>query len=156
MGNLTNQMSSRYGQLKASGMSHAEAFKQTGKEFQSGLDRAANNLKTKSIFAELDKNDGIRVSVMRWHYPEEKYKGRYHEWKTEFAPSEALLRSYKRKEIDWNEYEKRYVKEMEAKIPALKDFAERSRKEVITLLCAEHTDEKCHRRLLKNILEKFI
>ena len=93
---------------------------------------------------------------MRWHYPAEKYKGRYNEWKTEFAPSEALLRSYKRKEIDWNEYEKRYVKEMEAKIPALKEFAERSRKEVITLLCAEHTDEKCHRRLLKNILEKFI
>ena len=114
------------------------------------------SFKTKSIFDDFAKEDGTRVSVMRWHYPEEKYKGRYHEWKREFAPSEALLRSYKRKEIDWNEYEKRYVKEMEAKIPSLKELAERSKKEVITLLCAEHTDEKCHRRLLKDLLTKFI
>jgi len=155
MSSLTNKMSVRYNQLKALGISHAEAFSQTGKELQSDSNRV-NNLKTKSIFDNPDKEDGRRVSVMRWHYPAEKYQGRYHEWKKEFSPSAELLRSYKGKEIDWKEFEKKYVKEMEAKIPALKDFAERSRREVVTLLCAEHTDEKCHRRLLKNILEKFI
>lgn len=149
-------MSARYNQLKASGMPHAEAFSKTGREFQPQPSGNANNLKTKSIFADPDRNDGTRVSVMRWHYPEEKYKGRFHEWKRDFAPSADLLRNYKRREIDWKEFEKRYLKEMDSKTQSLKEFAGRTKKETITLMCAEHTDEKCHRRLLKNILGKFI
>ena len=113
MSNASSKMSARYSQLRASGMPHAQAFSQTGKEFQSAGENMGS-FKTKSIFDNLDKEDGTRVSVMRWHYPEEKYKGRYHEWKREFAPSDNLLRRYKRKEIYWNEYEKRYVKETQS------------------------------------------
>jgi len=158
MGQLASQMSQHYRQLKATGLSHESAFSLTGQRFASQVNkpRRLKMLKTKSIFDEPDEEDGIRISVMRWHYPPEKYKGRYDEWCRDLAPSAELLRRYKRGEIDWDEYEKLYNEEMKAKTPLIKKLAERAAEEEITLLCAEKTDEKCHRRLLQNMLEQFM
>lgn len=73
----------------------------------------------------------------------------------DLAPSPGLLQASRKNEIDWNEYEKRYMKEMENKKDLIKKLKERSDKgEVITLLCWEREDKFCHRRLLKELIER--
>lgn len=71
--------------------------------------------------------------------------------KPELAPSEQILKAYKKKEITWEEYEKRYLelisnRQIEKKITP--DEVDNS-----CLLCSEQKPDKCHRRLLANYLK---
>ena len=78
----------------------------------------------------------------------------YDEWLRDLAPSIELLNDYRKKKIDWSEYEKRYLIEMENKKELIKELKRRSDDgEVISLLCWERDDSFCHRRLLKNLIE---
>lgn len=45
---------------------------------------------------------------------------------------------------------------MEVQSGLIKILAERAKNEIITLLCKEPTDEHCHRRLLKGLIEKKV
>ena len=70
--------------------------------------------------------------------------------KPELAPTKDILDAYKKKEIDWSEYEKRYRRLLN----------ERRIENVITpqdadkscLLCSESKPDKCHRRLTAEYL----
>ena len=107
-------------------------------------------IKIRSILDKKSEDDGIRICVMR--FVKSFYD--YDEWLKELAPSIELLNGYRDKKIDWNEYEKRYLREMEDKEGLIKELKNRSDEgEVITLLCWEKDDRYCHRRLLKNLIE---
>jgi len=74
-----------------------------------------------------------------------------------FAPTKEILDSYKKGLIDWNDYEKRYVKLMEDR--KVKDYiiikGENYWKSSC-LLCSEEKADNCHRRLAINeILKVF-
>jgi uncharacterized protein (DUF488 family) len=72
-----------------------------------------------------------------------------------FAPSEPLLSAYKSGAISWREYEQRYLSEMEALYGRLPErFVELLRRTDVTLVCYEARPERCHRRLLANLLAK--
>ena len=95
--------------------------------------------------------------VMRyWCRPLSKDKAKIDEWHKELAPSKELLSDWNNGKIDWQEYEQRYHKEMDAQKESIQQIATRSRTETITLLCKEETDEHCHRRLLKKLIEECI
>ena len=72
---------------------------------------------------------------------------------SELAPSKELLKSYRSKEITWEEFEKSYnnqLKDSKAIFGLNKsDF------DGACLLCSENTAEKCHRRLLAEELAKI-
>lgn len=72
---------------------------------------------------------------------------------SELAPTKDLLKSYRSKEITWEEFEKNYknqIKDSKAILGLNKgDF------EDACLLCSENTPEKCHRRLLAEELAKI-
>ena len=72
---------------------------------------------------------------------------------SELAPTKELLKSYRSKEITWEEFEKSYknqIKDSKAILGLNKgDF------EDACLLCSENTAEKCHRRLLAEELAKI-
>ena len=72
---------------------------------------------------------------------------------SELAPTKDLLKSYRYKEITWEEFEKNYknqIKDSKAILGLNKgDF------EDACLLCSENTPEKCHRRLLAEELAKI-
>lgn len=72
---------------------------------------------------------------------------------SELAPTKELLKSYRSKEISWEEFERRYIKQIEDSEAILglikSDF------EDACLLCSEETAEKCHRRLLAEELAKI-
>ena len=66
-----------------------------------------------------------------------------------FAPSETLLEDYRKKRIDWAEYEKRFDALMdERKIDRhiLCSYAD-AEECVYCLLCSEESADECHRRL---------
>jgi uncharacterized protein (DUF488 family) len=69
---------------------------------------------------------------------------------TGLAPTKEILDDYKKKRIDWNEYEGRYKILLEERQPAkrlmLEDF------DHACLLCSEPTAEHCHRRLAAEYL----
>ena len=107
-------------------------------------------IKIKSILDKKSEDDGVRICVMR--FVKSFYD--YDKWISDLAPSIELLNDYRKKVIDWNEYEKRFLKEMQAKNELIKELKKRSDSgEVITLLCWEKDERFCHRRLLKNLIE---
>lgn len=66
------------------------------------------------------------------------------------SPTEALLKSYKKGETTWNDYEVIFRKTMEDRNITehiQKQYAE-CKDANICLLCSEPTAEKCHRRLV--------
>lgn len=108
-------------------------------------------IKTKSILAKKGEDEGIRICVMR--FVKKFYN--YDEWLISLAPSIKLLNDYRNNKIDWNEYKKRYIKEMESKNELISELKKRSDNgEIITLLCWEKSDEFCHRKLLKELIER--
>ena len=113
-------------------------------------------IKTKSVYYDKpDKSDGTRILVMRlWPRPFSKEKAAIDEWHRELAPSRELLSDYNKYKIDWPAYEKRYLTEMKEQGESIRALAERARHETMTLLCKEETDEKCHRRLLRGLIER--
>ena len=64
----------------------------------------------------------------------------------DFAPTEDILKRYKNKEINWEQYEKEFIaliKQRKIENHIKLDFLNNA-----CLLCTEPTAENCHRRLL--------
>lgn len=69
------------------------------------------------------------------------------------APTKEILDGYKKKVIDWSEYEKRFndlLKERKAHT-----LVSSSELHMACLLCSEPTPEKCHRRLVAEYLKNY-
>lgn len=73
--------------------------------------------------------------------------------RSELAPTKELLKSYRSKEITWEEFEKKYMKQIEDSKAIL--GLNKSDFEDACLLCSEETADKCHRRLLAEELFKI-
>jgi uncharacterized protein (DUF488 family) len=69
----------------------------------------------------------------------------------ELAPAKEILDGYKKKKIDWNEYEKGYRNLLEERQPAKR--LKREDFDGACLLCSEPTPEHCHRRLAAEYLQ---
>src|SRR6266566_977600 len=69
-------------------------------------------IQTKSIFSAIDsRKDGLRILVARF-----RGRGvpasRYHVWMANLGPSEKLLREFQSGLIGWDEFSRRYLKEL--------------------------------------------
>ncbi len=107
-------------------------------------------LYTKSIQAQKESVDGLRISIMR------KPRGDYDMLILALAPSELLLSSYHENKINWDEYEREYLLEMYNNPDVekiLKFIIEAAKFTDITLLCWEETPDQCHRRLLLELID---
>lgn len=63
-----------------------------------------------------------------------------------FAPTKEILDAYKKKQIDWNEYVRRFSRLIKERTIEKKITAEELNNSC--LLCSEPTPEQCHRRLV--------
>jgi len=80
-----------------------------------------------------------------------------YEHRLELAPANELLDRY-RTDKDWPAYEKDFralVLETPAAQSAMTELLERSRDEVVALLCSEPTPERCHRRLVADCMRQM-
>lgn len=119
---------------------------------------------TKSIFKKKEKSDGLRVSIMSRHTENDGTTAdlrivegvTFDEWLKVFAPPGRLVGAYYKKEIEWEEFSKKYLEFLrseEIKIE-VKNFSRRCLEEVITVMCVEDIPEKCHRRILAEELAR--
>ncbi|MCI5218537.1 MAG: DUF488 domain-containing protein [Candidatus Electrothrix sp. LOE2] len=70
---------------------------------------------------------------------------------TDFAPTKEILNAYKKKEISWDEYVKRFSRLIvERKIENKITTEELNN---ACLLCSEPTPEQCHRRLVAEYVQ---
>lgn len=66
----------------------------------------------------------------------------------EFAPTKEILDAYRKKEIDWAQYEERFVSLLESR-KCTENFTERFKDyNNVCLLCTEPQADMCHRRLV--------
>ena len=73
-----------------------------------------------------------------------------------FAPSEKLLNSYKKRLIDWVDYEIEFSALMGARNIKNYIVSNYSDCDNCCLLCSEPTPENCHRRLVAEIFAKVL
>lgn len=84
------------------------------------------------------------------------------EWDPHLGPSRDLhadAYGKRGREIDWEEYSRRYLQEMKEQAPRIAALAERVRRgETITLLCSSacEDDDSCHRSLLRALVEEAV
>ncbi|QTC41323.1 DUF488 domain-containing protein [Bacillus sp. V3] len=70
------------------------------------------------------------------------------------APTDDILKAYKKKEITWETYEKRYIDLLIER--NIKDkIDEIIGNKTICLLCSEHKPHHCHRRLLAEFINEY-
>jgi len=114
---------------------------------------------TKSIYAEKEQSDGVRVLVSRY-YPRGIKRDRFDRWVRNASPEIPLLKQYKSGAIDWAEFTKRYKAQMRTSPEsknAIQDLAGLVQdRKTVTLLCYEKEGENCHRNILKQLVESAL
>ena len=118
-------------------------------------------IKTKRVYDRPEPDDGLRLLVMRRPMLINKafkefltMEGRQR-WKKELSPSNQLLTDYNKKELDWNTFKVRFIKEMDntVSIATMQELREKAKIMNVTLLCQEHEGENCHRHIVKELID---
>ncbi len=109
-------------------------------------------IRTKRVYDPASDEDGVRLLTMRL-WPRGIRKDQVTCWEKELGPSAKLLFGFRDGGVDWEEFERRYTEEMEAKPELLDRWAERAGRETVTLLCGCRDESRCHRTLLGKLLE---
>ena len=109
-------------------------------------------LRTKSVYEGLSDDDGFRVLVMR-EWPRNVERDQIDEWIVELSPSEELDMEWNNRKIEWEEYVERYKAEVADQVTHMKFLKELSGRKDVTLLCWEGMEDRCHRKILKEMID---
>jgi uncharacterized protein YeaO (DUF488 family) len=109
---------------------------------------------SRTIYDAASPDDGVRILVMRM-WPRGVKRDAVDEWLKELGTSLPLIREWKGGKIQWAEFRERFLAEMESPEQKLliAALAERARNEHITLLCSCKDESRCHRSILKELIE---
>ena len=114
------------------------------------------NIRIKRIYEKPVKNDGHRVLVDRiWPRGVSKEEAKLDEWKKEIAPSTELRKWFDHKEDRFEEFQKRYQKELEKHYDELESLAKIADKKTLTLLYGAKNEEMNQAVALKDMLGNF-
>ena len=96
----------------------------------------------KRIYEEPSSNDGFRVLVDRvWPRGMTKEKAAIDLWAKDAAPSTQLRKWFGHDPAKWDEFQRRYRKEIEDNLPALREIADSARGNTLTLLYGARDEE---------------
>lgn len=112
-------------------------------------------IRTKRVKEPRAPEDGTRILVMRL-WPRGVKKTHFDAWERDLAPPVELMRGLLGGEVPWETYQKEYVATVKKNgKEKLAELRKRSRSgETITLLCWCPDETRCHRLLLKRLLER--
>jgi len=122
-------------------------------------------LRTKYIFDPKEKDDGLRVSIMRSHNnpdgvtPDSRIqKDLFDRHFLNLAPSEELLGKLHRRQVAWEEFEKRFAWELELgdKPGILREIAKLSLRSNVTLLSIERNSNFSNRRVVADKCQELV
>jgi len=113
-------------------------------------------IKIKRIYEPSSSEDGYRVLVDRlWPRGLNKEQAKIDQWLKEVAPSDKLRKSFHSGELSWNDFEEKYLLELETNREILKNLTDYSGKEQLTLLYSSRNKEKNNALVLKQYLMKL-
>jgi len=113
------------------------------------------NIQTKRIYEEASEDDGYRVLVDRlWPRGVSKEKAQLDDWAKEIAPTDDLRKWFDHDPDKFEEFTKRYKKELEANTDQLENIANKARDKKVTLLYGAKDEEHNQAIVLKNILQQ--
>ena len=113
-------------------------------------------LKLKRVYEPLSPDDGKRYLVDRlWPRGLKKEEAQIAEWFKDLAPSHELRRWFAHQPQLWEEFQQRYVKELEdpEKSPHLEALLQRARQGTATLIFAAKDEGRNNAVALKQYLE---
>lgn len=114
-------------------------------------------IQMKRIYEEPSDGDGYRVLVERlWPRGIRKEEARLDAWEKEIAPSTELRRWYGHDPAKWEEFGRRYERELAAASAqaALQALAERGRAGTVTLLYAARDSDLSNAAILLRLLRQ--
>jgi len=116
---------------------------------------AKYQIKLKRVYEKAEKGDGFRVLVDRlWPRGVSKKKAKIDLWLKDIAPSNELRKWFGHEPAKWNEFQKRYKKELKAKkgaVEALKNIIKKEK--VVTLLFSASDEKRNNAAALAKILK---
>ena len=113
-------------------------------------------IRIKRVYSEASKDDGYRILVDRlWPRGMSKEKAKVDLWLKGIAPSNELRKWFSHDPAKWEEFKKKYAKELEAKQDLIQEI-KRMEKETgkVTLLYSSKETEHNNAMALKAIIEK--
>jgi uncharacterized protein YeaO (DUF488 family) len=112
------------------------------------------NIKTKRVYDEPSKDDGIRILVDRL-WPRGMKKERLGAaWVKEVAPSTELRKWFKHETPKWMEFKRRYFQELDENPDAVDELRKAIGKGTATLLFAAQDTEQNHALALVEYLNR--
>ena len=109
-------------------------------------------IRTKRIYDPPSPEDGYRLLIMRL-WPRGVRKAAVDGWEKDLGPSRELLTSFRAGKLSWEDLATRYREEMSAREELVGRYRDQARRETLTLLCSCQDEARCHRTLLKEILQ---
>lgn len=112
-------------------------------------------IKLKRAYEAPTEDDGVRILVERlWPRGISKEKAKIDEWLKELAPSPALRKWFGHDPEKWEEFQKRYRKELDQNQELVKDLKRRIHGRTVTFIYAARDEEHNSALLLKHYLSK--
>jgi uncharacterized protein YeaO (DUF488 family) len=112
----------------------------------------------KRIYSPATEDDGVRILVDRvWPRGVRKQQAKVDEWKKELAPSTALRKWFRHDPAKWEIFRRRYRQELLdcGGMEALRELAQRSRGETITLLYGAADEQHNQAVAIKEFLDEL-
>jgi len=109
-------------------------------------------IRTKRIYDPPSPEDGYRLLIMRL-WLRGVTKTAVDGWEKDLGPSRELLTSFRAGKLSWEDFAARYREEMSGREELVRRYRDLGRRETVTLLCGCPNEARCHRTLLKEILE---
>jgi uncharacterized protein YeaO (DUF488 family) len=112
-------------------------------------------IKIKRVYEKPEKKDGFRVLVDRlWPRGMKKSEAGIDLWLKDIAPDSDLRKWFSHDPDKWDEFKKRYFKELGKKEEALFPILEKGKKETVTLLYGSREERFNNAVALKEHLDK--
>ena len=111
-------------------------------------------MKLKRVYDAAESSDGVRVLVERlWPRGMKKEALKLDVWRKDVAPSDALRRWFQHDPARWDEFQRRYMAELDAHPAAWQPILDAADHGTVTLLFSAHDLEHNNAVALKNYLE---
>jgi uncharacterized protein YeaO (DUF488 family) len=110
-------------------------------------------IRTKCIYEKAEPADGYRVLVMRL-WPRGIRKDAVDAWDRELGTPTELIKEWKSGSVPWAEFARRYRASMRGQQERMAGLADRAERANVTLLCGCRDESRCHRLLLKELIQK--
>ncbi len=111
-------------------------------------------IRVKRIYAPVAKSDGKRVLIDRlWPRGVSKQEAAVDEWLRELAPSTKLRQWFGHDPAKWNEFRRRYARELEGNQDAIAQLERAAARRTVTLVYGAKDEEHNNAVALKLYLE---